>query len=119
MFATSARRVPDSALAACDSLATLNCSLFSTFSSVTCSDNDCFSVPSGPFTEISFGENCTSTLVGSSTGKLPILDIAIPRSPRRLCNDAQNLAADAESARLAVGHHALRGRNDCHAEAVH
>src|SRR4051812_16175920 len=119
MFATNARIVPDSAFAACDSFATANCSRFSTFSSLTWSDKDCFNVPSGPLTEISLGENWTSTLAGTSIGKLPILDIAIPRSPRQLCNDAQNLAADAEPARFAVGHHALRGRYDGYAETIH
>ena len=78
-----ARTVPDIAFDAAESLITFTCSWFSTFSSLTWPDNACFNVPSGPLTEISLGESCTSTLAGNTTGAFPILDIVIPRSPSR------------------------------------
>src|SRR5476651_2656137 len=111
MLASSARVVPDIASAACDPPTAATRNWLSTFSTVTCPDKPRLSVPSGPLIEISLLASCTSTFFGRSTGALPILDIAIPRW-QSLCNDAENFTADAESARLAVGHDALRGRHN-------
>src|SRR5688572_12047413 len=115
MLATSARSVPDIALAWRELPAALNCRRFSTFSTVTSGVSRWDSVPSGPFTEISPAVMATSTLSGSVMGKFPILDMA--RVP--LCHEAQYFAADAQPARLAVGHYAARGRDDRHAQPVH
>src|SRR5262245_7161104 len=115
MLATSARSVPDIALACRELPAALNWMRFSTFSTVTSPDSFCDRLPSGPFTWISAGVIITSTFSGRTTGALPILDMARSRSG----HDAQHFAADTQAARLAVGHHAARGGDDRHAEAVH
>src|SRR3712207_4026390 len=59
-------------------------------------------------------ETSISTLFGTSTGALPILDI--PRS--LLVDEAEDLAADAGPAGLVVGEDAARGREDRHPETV-
>src|SRR5687767_8856870 len=115
MLATSARSVPDIALAWRELPAALNCRRFSTFSTLTSEVSLWDSVPSGPFTEISAAVIATSTFSGSVMGKFPILDMA--RAPLR--HEAENFAADAQAPRLAVGHHPARGRHDRHAQPVH
>src|SRR3970040_2692095 len=115
MLATSARSVPDMALAGRELPAAVNGTRFSTFSTSTSGAILCVRLPSGPFPEISPGVMVTSTFWGSTTGAFPILDMA--RSPLR--GDAHHFAADAHATRLAVGHHAAGGRDDRHAESVH
>src|SRR5262245_16309569 len=68
-------------------------------------------VPLGPLTVTVAGVIDTCTPLGISTGFLPIRDMASP-------DLAQDFAAHAALARLAVGHHALRRREDRDAEAV-
>src|ERR1700674_2517439 len=113
MLATSLRIVPDIALACLVSAAakvTLSPSRFTT----TWEAIDCFRVPSGPFTVSSAWPTVTSTFSGITTGYLAIRDMALP-----LDHDAEHFAAHTGLARPAVGHHAPRGRDDRHAEAVH
>src|SRR4051812_38324089 len=69
-------------------------------------------VPSGPFTEIWPPASVRSTPLGRGTGYFAIRDMAASG------NDAEHFAADAVGAGLAIGHHAARGRQDRHAEAV-
>src|SRR5690606_40166824 len=56
----------------------------------------------------------TSTPFGTAIGMRPIRDIS-----NSLGHVADDLAAHAGSARMAVGHHATRGGDDRHPEAVH
>src|SRR5262245_3043819 len=113
MPATSARMVPDMALAWFELPSALNsiCSPF--FSTATLGSAERAMVPSGPFTEMLPAAMVTSTPLGSATGYFAILDMAA------LGDDAEHFAADAVGARLAVGHHAARGRQDRDAEPVH
>src|ERR1700730_4300727 len=106
MFATSARKVPCIALAS--ALAALNTSVSPFFSTVMAVPNWRDSVPSGPLTEISPGPTFTSTFGGSLIGLLPMRDMFF--SPSR--DDAQHFAADAGGACLAIGHDAMRGRDE-------
>src|SRR5262245_65991726 len=71
-------------------------------------------VPSGPFTWIFCASMLTSTPLGNATGFLAMRDMSVSSG-----HDAEDLAADAGRARLAVGHHAVRGRQDRDPEAVH
>src|ERR1700687_6102534 len=113
MFATSARSVPCIALAS--TLAALNTSVSPFFSTVIAVPNWRDSGPSGPLTEISPGPTCSSTFGGSLIGLLPMRDMFF--SPSR--DDAQHFATDAGGARLAIGHDAVRGRDDCDSQSVH
>src|SRR5438270_682246 len=69
------------------------------------------SVPFGPFTVTSSPARVTSTPEGTGMGLFPIRDI---RSP----HETEDLAADPALARLAIGHEALAGRENGHAEAA-
>src|SRR5450755_875267 len=113
MFATSARKVPCIALAS--ALAALNTSVSPFFSMVMVVPNWRDSVPSGPLTEISPGPTFTSTFGGSLIGLLPMRDMFF--SPSR--DDAQHFAADTGGACLAIGHDAVRGRDDGDSQSVH
>src|ERR1700682_1893500 len=113
MFATSARKVPCIALAS--TLAALNTSVSPFFSTVIAVPNWRDSVPSGPLTEISPGLTFTSTFGGSLIGLLPMRDMFF--SPSR--DDAQHFTADAGGACLAIGHDAVRGRDDGDSQSVH
>src|ERR1700720_3672441 len=113
MLATSARKVPCIALAS--ALAALNTRVSPFFSTVMAVPNWRDSVPSGPLTEISPGPTFTSTFGGSLIGLLPMRDMFC--SPSR--DDAQHFAADAGGARLAIGHDAVRGRDDGNSQSVH
>src|SRR5260221_464563 len=114
MLATSARMVPDIALAWFELPSALN---------TTCSPS-CFTstfgsvgramVPSGPFTEMLPLARVRSTPFGSGIGYLAMRDMALS-----LSDDAEHFAADTVSAGLAIGHHAARGREDRHAQPVH
>src|SRR5437763_1198000 len=113
MLATSARMVPDMALAWFELPRALNTICSPSFFTSTLGSAARAMVPSGPFTEIWLEAIVNSTPLGTGTGYLAILDMFISG------NDAQHFAADAVGARLAVGHHAARGRQDRHAQAVH
>src|SRR5260221_512549 len=114
MLATSARMVPDIALAWFELPSALNtiCSpscFTATFGSVGRA-----MVPSGPFTEMLPLARVRSTPFGSGIGYLAMRDMALS-----LSDDAEHFAADTVGAGLAIGHHAARGREDRHAQPVH
>src|SRR6185369_17522472 len=71
-------------------------------------------VPSGPLTEIWPAAMLTSTPFGTAIGYLAMRDMGPP-----LRHDAEDFAADAVGASLAIGHDAARGGQDRHAQAVH
>src|SRR6185295_3304078 len=114
MLATSARIVPDIALAWFELPSALHLSISPSFSTPTFGSIGRATVPSGPFTEISTGEIFTSTPLGTAMGFFAMRDMAVSSG-----DDADDFAADAGRARLAVGHDAARGRDDRHAQAVH
>src|SRR5262245_51542970 len=114
MLATSARMVPDMALAWFELPSALKTMFSPSFFTSTFGSAARAMVPSGPFTEICPPASVSSTPFGSGTGYLAMRDMVPP-----LRHDAKDFAADAVGARLAVGHHAARGRQDRHAEAVH
>src|SRR5687768_3894027 len=113
MPATSARIVPDMALAWFELPSALKTMVSPSFCTPTFGSAARAMAPSGPFTEMLPPARFTSTPLGTGTGYLAILDMARSR------DDAENFTADAVGARLAVGHHAARGREDGDAEAVH
>src|SRR6266496_3209057 len=115
MFATSARSVPCIGLAA--SFAALHTSVSPLFSIDRSLPYVRVSEPSGPLIVIAPGASVTSTFAGSGIGWLPMRDIAVSCS--RSGDDAKNFAPDTGGARLAVGHHAARRRDDRDAEPVH
>src|SRR5512134_1506057 len=114
MLATSARIVPDIALAWLELPSAFSLSDSPSFSMPTFGSIGRATVPSGPLTEISVGEIFTSTPLGTGMGLFAMRDMA-----GSLRDDAEHFAADAGGARLAVGHHAARGGDDRHAQAVH
>src|SRR4051812_20737986 len=87
-------------------------SLLATLTSAFCASD---SVPPVPLTLIWSSLTCTSTPWGTATGIFPIRDIELFLP---LGDVAEDFAADAGRARLAVGHHALRGGHDGDAQAV-
>src|SRR5882672_4148740 len=113
MLATNARTVPDMALAWLELPSALKTMLSPSFFTSTFGSVARATVPSGPFTEIWPPARFTSTPFGSGTGYLAIRDMAASG------NDAEDFAADAVGARLAIGHDAARGRQDRHAQAIH
>src|SRR5438067_4772586 len=113
MLATSARMVPDMALAWFELPSALKTICSPSFFTSTFGSAARAMVPSGPFTEIWPDARLNSTPFGTGTGYLAILDMAISG------NDAKHFTAHAVGARLAIGHHAARGRQDRHAQAVH
>src|SRR4051812_35601101 len=117
MFATSARMVPLIASASVDSFAGTKLSLPSSFLTVTSGLSLRTSVPFAPLTVFWSAVIATSTPCGTAIGIFPTRDMSAPSSGLR--DEAQDLAADAVLARLAVGHHALRRRDDGDAQAVH
>src|SRR6185436_17659521 len=114
ILATSARIVPDMASAWFELPSALHLSVSPSFSMPTFGSIGRATVPSGPLMEISTGEIFTSTPLGTGMGFFAMRDMA-----GSLRDDADDFAADAGGARLAVGHHATGGRNDRHAQAVH
>src|ERR1700756_4841056 len=121
MPATSDRSVPLIALASRDSSAASKLTLPSTTFTRTRSSSACFSVPSGPLTTIWPAATWASTPLARLTGMRATRDIwEISASmPRPSGHVADDLAAHALHARLAVGHHALGGGDDRHAQPVH
>src|SRR5512132_2347864 len=114
MLATSARMVPDIALAWFELPSALHFSVSPSFSTPTFGSIGRATVPSGPFTEICTGVMFTSTPLGTGIGFFAIRDMVVSSG-----DDAEDFAADAGGARLAVGHHAAGRGNDRHAKAVH
>src|SRR5690606_19830919 len=114
MLLTSARSVPDMALASRDSLAGSNLSVPSSLATLTKPFSGWLSVPNGPFTVICSALKDASTPLGSAMGILPTRDIL--HSLRYVAN---HFATDTGCACFTVGHHALRRRHDRHAQAVH
>src|SRR5450631_726408 len=113
MPATSARSVPCSALAS--AFAALNTSVSPDFSTLTVCPKLRDSVPKGPLIEISPVPMVTSTLGGTLTGLLPMRDMSgLPSG-----NDAQHFATDTGGARLAIGHDAVRRRDNGDPQPVH
>src|SRR5262245_35656412 len=82
--------------------------VLSTFT-VTPSGTARLSSPLGPFTATVPSFSVTVTPDGTVTGFFPIRDMGSPHL-------ADDLAAHALLARFAVGHHALRGRDDRRAQ---
>src|SRR5882724_1111329 len=115
MLATSARMVPDMASAWLELPSALHTSCSPSFSTATLGSAARAMVPSGPLIEIWPAATLTSTPLGSAIGYLAMRDMGVRSSG----HDAEDFAADAVGARLAVGHHAARGRQDRHAEAIH
>jgi hypothetical protein len=71
-------------------------------------------VPPGPFTVTVRSAMVTSTPLGTVIGDLPMRDTTTTSSP----DEAQDLAAHAAMARLAVGHETLAGREHGDAQAA-
>src|SRR5688500_3659332 len=112
MLATSARMVPDMALAWRELPSALHSSTSPLFSTATLGSAARAMVPSGPLTEIWPEATLTSTPLGTGMGNFAMRDMAV------LGDDAEDFAADAVGAGLAVGHDAARGRQDGDAQAV-
>src|SRR5512147_3194455 len=112
MFWISARIVPNAGLRVRRSELTL-ASAPSTRTSVPTRMCECSS-PLGPFTRTRPSSTATVTPLGIATGRLPILDIALP-----LPDLAHELAAQPGLAGLALGHQTARRGQDAGAEAAH
>src|SRR5262245_8346092 len=113
MLATSARIVPDMALAWFELPSALKTMLSPSFFTSTFGSAARAMVPSGPLMAIWPPTRFTSTPLGSGTGYFAIRDMATSG------DDAQHFAADAVGTGLAIGHDAARSREDRHAQAVH
>src|SRR6478672_558487 len=114
MLLTRARRVPDIAFDSRESSTTSKVSEPLLFSTLTRPFSGWIRVPSGPLTVIAEAEIWTSVPAGTAIGILATRDIVYS-----LSHVAQHFATDTGCACFAVGHHTLRGRDDCHAQAVH
>src|SRR4051812_384699 len=114
MLATSARMVPDMALACRELPSALHCSSSPAFSTATFGSAGRAMGPSGAFSEMLPPAMLISTPLGNGIGYLAMRDMVC-----FLGDYAEHFAADAVGARLAIGHHAARGREDRHAKAVH
>src|SRR5450830_83334 len=114
MLLTRARKVPVIALASRPSLAGEKLKVPLSFAIATKPFKLCVNTPIAPFTVICSAEIAISAPAGSAIGILPTRDIL-----HSLGDVANNFATDTGCARFAVSHHALRGRNNCHAQAVH
>src|SRR6516225_12329512 len=117
MLATRARIVPLMALASMPSLAGANDTVVPSLRTSTSALTGRVRVPLAPLTVIWLFAICTSTPCGTAIGIFPTRDIA--RISLTSGDVAKHFAADAGLAGLAVGHDALRGRDDRDAEAVH
>src|SRR4051794_6860863 len=104
MLLTSARSVPDIALASRLSLAASNFSVPLSFCTFTKPVKDWDSEPKGPFTVICSALMVASAPFGSAIGILPTRDIL-----RSLGHVANNFATDTGCARFAIGHDASWG----------
>src|SRR5687767_5060309 len=113
MLATSARMVPDMALAWRELPSALHTSWSPSFFTSTFGSAGRAMVPSGPFTEMLPAAMLMSTPFGTAIGYLAMRDMSASG------NDAEHFAAHAVGARLAVGHDPARGGEHRHAQAVH
>src|SRR5688572_16308595 len=114
MFAMCARMVPDMATAWRELPSALHLIWSPSFSTPTLGSIGRAIAPSGPFTWMFCASMLISTPLGNAIGFLAMRDMSLSSG-----HDAENLAADAGCARLAIGHHAVRGRQDRDPEAVH
>src|SRR5690606_919152 len=114
MLAMSARKVPLMAFASRDSSAGLTCSEPFSWARVTSGLTRCTSEPLGPLTDTSSLPSLISTPLGTAIGMRPIRDIS-----NSLGHVADDFAADAGGAGMAIGHHASRGGDNRHPEAIH
>src|ERR1700716_3825995 len=114
MLATSARMVPDIASAWFELPSALHRSWSPFLSMATLGSAGREITPSGPLTEIWPEATFTSTPFGTAIGYLAIRDTRFS-----FRHDAKHFAAHAIGASLAVGHHAARGGQDRHPQAVH
>src|SRR5689334_2844882 len=114
MLLTSARRVPDIAFDSRESSITSNDSVPLLFSTLTRPFSGWVRVPSGPLTVIDDALIATSVPAGTAIGILATRDIVYS-----LSHVAKHFATDAGCTCFTVGHHTLRGRDDCDAQAVH
>src|SRR5512139_534543 len=117
MLASRARVVPLIVSASTLSLAGTTCSTPASLRTLTSGLSERDSVPWAPLTLTWSAAIDTSTPWGTATGIFPTRDMA--RIPSRSGDVAEHFATDAAGARLAVGHHASRRRDDGHAQAVH
>src|SRR5690606_10221872 len=102
------------AFASRDSSTGLTCREPFSWATVTSGLSRCTSEPWGPLTDTSPWPSLISTPFGTAIGMRPIRDIS-----NSLGHVADDLAAHAGGARMAIGHHATRGGDDRHPEAVH
>src|SRR3989344_4945659 len=119
MLLTNWRIVPLMALASRDSLAGSKLSLPSlldTFTSAFCASDR---APPVHLTEIWSSFTDTSTPAGMVTGIFPTRDISVSPQCRGLGHVAEHFATDTGSTRLAISHHALGRRDNCHTQTVH
>src|SRR5438105_6722383 len=114
MLATSARIVPDIALAWFELPSALKRTWSPSFFTSTLGSAARAMLPRGPLLAICPPATFTSTPFGRGTGYFAILDIALSSG-----DDAEHFAAKAVGARLAIGHDAARGRDDRDAQPVH
>src|SRR5436190_12488821 len=114
MLAMSALMVPDMAPAWFELPSALKVIWSPSFFTSTFGLAGCAMLPSGPLIEMLPEAMVSSTPFGSGTGYLAMRDMAYP-----LSDDAEHFAAETVGARLAIGHHAARGRQDRDAQAVH
>src|SRR5665647_2718434 len=114
MFASNARIVPDIASACVESFCVLHNRLSPSRTTLTSPDKACLRVPNGPFTEISFAANATSTPLGTTTGFLATLDMLTS-----LRDYAQHFTTNTIGARFAVGHQTFGSRHDGNTQAIH
>src|SRR5690606_6560949 len=102
------------AFASRDSSTGLTCREPFSWATVTSGLSRCTSEPWGPLTDSSPWPSLISTPLGTAIGMRPIRDIS-----NSLGHVADDFAAHAGGARMAIGHHASRGRDDRHPEAIH
>src|SRR5262245_28600820 len=92
-------------------------SLLSTLASTSsCSTSE--SAPFGPFTLTTWPATLAVTPAGMGTGFFPTRDMTVDPLLAALENRAENLSAHIVVARVVVGHHAFRRRQDGDAQAV-
>src|SRR5689334_22443505 len=112
MLATRARARPCSARTWRSSLPRSMTSVPSCIFGVRPAGTDCASLPLGPSARTVLPSTATFTPWGILIGCLPMRDMSAP-----LPHVGQDFAADLLLARLAVGEHAARGREQGHAHA--
>src|SRR5690606_38507030 len=114
MLAMSARKVPLMAFASRDSSAGLTCSEPFSWARVTSGLTRCTSGPLGPVTDTSSLPSLIPTPPRTAMGMRPVRDIS-----NSLGHAPDDFAAGPRSAGMAIGHHASRGGDNRHPEAIH